>query len=578
MYIDSLFPLFLLLPLAKERLAMREELPSQTYLRILREIATNLTFKKNDILRMVPKVWCMGKEYDCFSLEDLASIYKRLFSKKLSMPFFISHFEEISILLPFSMIPCKNMGTNNPKYTLMYDTQSMRMSEDLALKIQDQLIKNNANDQATFNHSTPQRYYNATTDSNKESNNKDRSSARYTVVDDNSSSEESDVIQAKMCGTLFKSRFVTEKDDSKSKKRIRIGDSPSNSGNPAIPDEHIRNSEAKKSVNSIKKDDENSHVDQCNSKRRGFYEEVSSESVELVSKFNSPFEVKKKVGGFTSSDVRNRINEAYSKRPIIPIDSFHTAFCEVHGKAINIDTAPCPIPKHRHPTLSKYLRCYEDVVELKLINKMYAINKTEEVKSICQRRFSSYFLKFDDPLFKVSLEALCVNMFSTKVTLSFGDFIELFKTVYSNSFQHVFKSDSPQEYLCNLKSPNIILVKKNDLCTITLCPTHHSSFVEWESPAFHRRIEEIESSIAGCRKTEKVSRLCAVSSFDFFKNHGFSKECMHKVLDILSIADLNIPRKVQKRSTFSALEIEFNDLWRFVQENINFDDKRTYFA
>lgn len=508
----------------------------------------------------------MGKEYDCFALQDLVSVYRELFGRIISTPLFVHHFQEVSKLLPFSVVPCKNMGAaNNSKYTLMYDAQARTMSKELAIDIQDRLIENGTGSKPPHTGNHPQRYYHATTDG---------STAMYTLVNDTSSSDESDAIQAKANGVLFNNSFATEEGHDKGKASTRLGDLSSNSDSSTTSEiSFAKNAETEKST----QDSKSGSIEQCNIKASDF-DEDTSESVEFVNKFKSPFEVQNRAACSTPADIRNRIDEAYSKRPVIPIDSFHAVFCEVHGKAINIDTAPCPVPKHKHPTLSKYLRCYEDIVELRLVHKMYAINKTEGMKNICQRRLSSYSLKPINPLFKASLEALCVNIFSTKVTLFFGDFIELFKIVYWNSFESIFKCGSPQEYLCNLRSPNIILVKKNNLYTITLCPTHHSSFVEWLDPLFHRKIEEIEHDIVESGKAKAIFSPCAVSSLGFFERQGLSKECMHKVSDVLSIADLNVPRKVQKRSNFNISGVGFGDLWKYMCENVNFDDKRTYFA
>lgn len=278
--------------------------------------------------------------------------------------------------------------------------------------------------------------------------------------------------------------------------------------------------------------------------------------------------------------LKTRIQEAFALCPIIPLDSFSHAYCNAHGIMFDYKTAPCHIPKHPHPSLSKFLRCYSSILEFKEYKKLYVILKTKEMEAISKKRLSSYVVKASSTLFKCSVEALCANLFAFKSTVSFEDFLNLFLFIYKISFPDVmalFYQDqdsirrvTPMEFLSSLKSPNMIIVKKNDCYNFTITPLHSSEYKDWESTAVHRKIKEIESSLLVSEESIKPSVLLVLNPLSrcFIKSTN---------KNLLKIADLNVPKLLQKSYLYSLEDLEFGDLWMYYKESINFDGKRPFF-
>lgn len=479
--------------------------------RFLKEVSLNLANKRTEILRVVPKI--KGNP-DCFLLKDLAVVYKEFFNKKFDIQLFTKNFKEIQKIFPFAVVPF-----NDDDYFVLYAKESNINIKEIKEK------------------------------------QKELSNKKYILVDDS----DSEMIEQKINDRIYGS----ENKELSIDKNISKAYDDISSDNECINNKTNKN----KAYDDISSDSEciNNKTNKTDNKNTGkAYDDISTESVEIVTKFKTPFkEAKKKDNKLTASLMKDKINAAFSNKPVIPIDCFHTAFCEVHGKGINLESAPCHLPKHVHPTISKYLRCFSDLVDLKMLNKLYVINISNEMLKYTERRFLSY----SNDLNKLNIEALCVNLFSTKITLFFSDFLEIFKTIYKNPIETIIKNNNPQEYLCNLRSPNIIIVKKNNNYSMTICPIFHSSYVEWEDPEKHRKIYEIENRISENKKSEVVvSSLCNISSY----------QILNKEKDLLNIADLNIPRKIQIQCNLKE-PVEFNDLWMYLQVNVNFNGQRGFF-
>jgi len=281
-----------------------------------------------------------------------------------------------------------------------------------------------------------------------------------------------------------------------------------------------------------------------------------------------------------AKSLKTRIQEAFSLCPIIPLDSFSHAYCNAHGIMFDYKTAPCHIPKHPHPSLSKFLRCYSSILDFKEYKKLYVILKTKEMEAINKKRLSSYVVKASNTLFKCAVEALCANLFAFKSTVSFEDFLNLFLFVYKISFsdamalfyqdQDSIRRITPMEFLSSLKSPNMIVVKKNDCYNLTITPLHSSEYKDWESTAVHRKIREIEGSLLLSEESIKPTVLPVPNPL----SSCFSKSINR---NLMKIADLNVPKLLQKNYLCSLEDLEFGDLWLYYKESINFDGKRPFF-
>lgn len=276
----------------------------------------------------------------------------------------------------------------------------------------------------------------------------------------------------------------------------------------------------------------------------------------------------------TPSTLRSRIIASFCSRPVLPVDSFSTAYCIANDVMFDYRTSPCPIPSHAHSSLSKFLRCYSDILEFLELKKLYAILKTKEALELNRRRFASHFVEKADPMFRCSMEVLCVNMFSTRTCLPLTDFLELFGHVYKNPLPPLVAPAQPQDFLCSLKSPNVTLMKRNGACTITLTPTHSPEYREWSTALHHKKIRDAEGLLSqGGSSTLSLPHSVVRGEDVLLHNAGDSN-----VRSLMAIADLNVPKLLQKRTAYIAEGLECGSTWRYLKQGINFDGRRPYFT
>lgn len=275
----------------------------------------------------------------------------------------------------------------------------------------------------------------------------------------------------------------------------------------------------------------------------------------------------------TSSTLRARIIASFCSCPVVPVDSFSTAYCVTNDVMFDYRTSPCPIPKHSHSSLSKFLRCYSSVLEFLELKKLYVILKTKEAVDMRKRRLASHLVGKTDPMFKCCVEALCVNLFSTKVCLSFSDFLELFVHIYESPLPALVAPAQSQDFLCGLKSPNVILVKRNGTCTITLTPTHSPEYCEWSNTLYHKKIREVES-LQGQEQGPDTLPHSTVRS-EYVLPHSTSDS---SITSLMAIADLNVPKLLQKRVVCTAESQDHSSVWRYLKQGVNFDGRRSYFT
>ncbi|KAM0680044.1 hypothetical protein GINT2_001733 [Glugoides intestinalis] len=275
-------------------------------------------------------------------------------------------------------------------------------------------------------------------------------------------------------------------------------------------------------------------------------------------------------------DFKASIIEAFSMRPILPLETFQAAYCFSNGKAIDYKTAPCSIKNHSHVSLSKYLRCFPDILGFIQLSKLYLICKTPHIVDISRKRLASYRRPLDDQLAAYCVEALSVNLFATRVSIFLTDFLELFRIIYGTPFSSIWGEISPQVLLGNLRSPNVLLSVRDGAYTLVLCPTGNTAFVEWGSIELHKKIEAIERSFLEAPNTGTSPLICGIKSIDVFHSCGVSPAILKKMEGLLAISDLNIPRRIQEKSGVS--KSRDGILKWYVDPSVNFDDRRPFFS
>ncbi|KAI5173451.1 hypothetical protein PAEPH01_1989, partial [Pancytospora epiphaga] len=113
-------------------------------------------------------------------------------------------------------------------------------------------------------------------------------------------------------------------------------------------------------------------------KTKTIYDELnSSEELfqEAPSKFKSPLELEiPKVNvkdGFAV--MKLRIINAFGKGSVIPVSGFNGAMCMTGAGAFDYKKSVCNISKHAHGNLTSFLRCYKEIISIKVLRSSYAI-------------------------------------------------------------------------------------------------------------------------------------------------------------------------------------------------------------
>jgi hypothetical protein len=215
-------------------------------------------------------------------------------------------------------------------------------------------------------------------------------------------------------------------------------------------------------------------------------------------------------------------------------------------------------------------------LELKPLRKMYIFKKSAE--SLCNLRFNLFF-KNKSLSHLTKCEALLCLIFPVKTTLVLDDFIEIFKLIYRNPLSILFINNNSNNskdgnnnssgnaaaasFINCLNSPNLILVKKNEIYNLTVSPLRSEDFREWRDSSEHKKVFEIETRIlqqgngvgSGDNAALKSSLSLQDSSVDLMEN-------------LIKIAGLNIPRGVQNKID---KKLEFGHMWEYLKANLNFE-------
>lgn len=275
-------------------------------------------------------------------------------------------------------------------------------------------------------------------------------------------------------------------------------------------------------------------------------------------------------------DFKANMLDAFSMRPVLPLENFQTAYCFSNGKAIDYKTATCSIKNHTHTSLSKYLRCFPDILKFTQLSKLYLICQSPNVVDAARRRLAAYSRSLDDQLAAYCVEALSVNLFSTRVSIFLADFLELFRTIYGIPFCSVWGGVSPQVLLGNLRSPNLSLTIRDGAYTLVLCPTGNKAFIEWGLIELHKKIEAIERSFYDAPVACSSPMLCGIKGVDVLNYCGANTADLKKMERLIEIADLNIPRRIQEK--VGSCESRNGILKWYVDPGVNFDDRRAFFS
>jgi hypothetical protein len=269
--------------------------------------------------------------------------------------------------------------------------------------------------------------------------------------------------------------------------------------------------------------------------------------------------------------IKAQIVEAFSEGLVIPISQMHNAFCRTHGAMFDYRKTPCKKFRHPHPTLSKFLRCCEDIVEIKNLQLPYLLKRTSDVPLRIEKQLLVHLKsQMHSKALSYHIELLAVNMFGIRSTLPLLDFLELFRLVYKTSFESL-SSAPPAEAINELiRSPNFFAKMNNGQIAVTVVPSFDEAYAEYGDPTFHNLAITAERT---CADAPVADGFVDVPSSGIFKDTGIDL--------LLRIADCNIPRSLQMPFTgydHEALKsVEMKHAWCYVQQAINLDDRRAFY-
>jgi hypothetical protein len=296
----------------------------------------------------------------------------------------------------------------------------------------------------------------------------------------------------------------------------------------------------------------------------------SSEEV-ISKKFKTSFDIQEKPVQVADFDViKSKIIGTFKKCPIIATSGFNGAMCNTYGNAFNFKECPCSIPYHKHASLTKYFQCCKDFTDILTLKNSYIRLKTSEMCEIVDKRIKFYFQMKKDTKFAVYIEALATNLFSVKTTLPLCDFIDIFDVVYKNDYFRSMKS--PKDFILGLKSPNFYVLNNNNVFTVTVNSMSDSTYKEFASSEIHNKIFQFEKKILSSECEDEE-----VNNFDKNVSSEFIfEDSRHK--NLLDICDMNIPKHVLvPRSEPLDPQIKYSPEWKYLNHNLSWNDKLTYF-
>lgn len=318
-------------------------------------------------------------------------------------------------------------------------------------------------------------------------------------------------------------------------------------------------------------------IDEKNRKtaaRRTVYDHLdSSDEGDLVAskRFRSSLEPGEDPGKDAFGSLKRRMVQAFGSGCVVPVACFGAAMCENSGGMFNFRTAACNIRRHTHSSLSKFLGCCGEILDVKTLRTAYVFLTTAEANDLKQKRMSSFLVPRADPMFPYYIEALAVGIFPIRTTVSLSDFQDIFELVYGKNFERLVGACA-SSFIPKINSPNLQVSRNNDVLSVTVSPMHTACYREFVSSEIHEKIYRIEDRILnGADPGEGLADFTLnVASGEVFGDCGTAK--------LMGIADMNIPKLVQEVSADTVPDgVLYTPLWRFLRHSVNFDDKTAFF-
>ncbi|KAL6120694.1 hypothetical protein NUSPORA_02536 [Nucleospora cyclopteri] len=315
--------------------------------------------------------------------------------------------------------------------------------------------------------------------------------------------------------------------------------------------------------------------------------EIDDSSDQLLprKKFKTPFNstkdsqsIEKHISSF--SLMKERIINAFNGNPLLPISSINTAMMHKYGQGFNYKTQPCEIFKHKHGSLKKFLLCCKSFLEIKTFRNCYVYLRTPQMHDIAHKRILTFLVPHSHSKFIYFIETLICNIFSVKVTIPFDDLSFIFYDVYAKKLETIL-SQPIKKFLLNIKSPNIQLLHSNMNWTVTVIPPSDEAYKHWFDQNIYDEINRLErGGLSGNDISSDHINVSAgqVLLHDWNKKKKSKTSNDRKLLDLLRIADMNVPKAIQNITADSMDDnLNYSNMWKYLRENVNFDNERVFF-
>lgn len=293
----------------------------------------------------------------------------------------------------------------------------------------------------------------------------------------------------------------------------------------------------------------------------------------------------------TYDDYRTHMLDALEFSSVFLITTFNQAMINKHGICFDYKKAKANRAKYARGKLSVYLDDCNDIFSrIDISNMTYYKRRDTKAQFLIDRRKSTHLKKYfeEKKNNKYSLEIMIVNMFPVKTTAKINEIEKIFELVYNVSILSLIAENSFEGFLCNCKSPNMILKDSKQNAKVTLIPTHISDYKTYDDVVTHEKAIGQEDLIINRLTTVKYPEIIKPVKNIAFNYEIPVKSCNiyetkdHGIISLLHKADLNIPTFIQESDDTHSCKVLFEKCsgspyglkseFFYLIQNINFED------
>lgn len=285
--------------------------------------------------------------------------------------------------------------------------------------------------------------------------------------------------------------------------------------------------------------------------------------------------------------LRPRILSCFNDGVIIPIMNVPLIYSEKYTTMFDYKNGGCRKGVfHGHKTVQKYFACCTDTFTILDFKSAYIKRRDKEIAEKIKRRIEQHVTQVsrtsNDK--KMHIEMLILAMFASKTTVTIEDLEHLFFDVYKIRLNPLFDSDRPLlKSIQLMNSPNMrVSITQKSSNIICIPPTHLEFHSYKDKIENYMRVLEIEDKISrkehlkptiDKKKTSLLPKIKAPLTEILMNQHtnnsnidqndilpvsnespglGYDKASnrtatlQSRVESLLSLADLNVPKIVQK--------------------------------